>query len=87
MSLESTNFPGYFLRHRDFALYVERDDGSTLFDGDASFHRRSGLAAIAGLSLESQNFPAGTVRHRDGLLHLETVSSSADRDSATFHLE
>ncbi|MBU8861657.1 MULTISPECIES: family 43 glycosylhydrolase [unclassified Micromonospora] len=87
VSLESTNFPGYFLRHRDFALYVERDDGSTLFDGDASFHRRSGLAASAGLSLESQNFPGRYVRHRDGLLHLETVSSSADRDSATFHLE
>ncbi|MFY1593530.1 family 43 glycosylhydrolase [Micromonospora sp. WMMD737] len=86
-SLESTNLPGHYLRHRDFALYVERDDGSTLFRGDASFHRRSGLAAGAGLSLESQNFPGRYVRHRAGLLQLEAVSSSADRASATFHLE
>lgn len=87
VSLESTNFPGYYLRHRDFALYVERDDGSTLFDGDASFQRRAGLADGAGLSLESQNFPGRYVRHRGGLLHVEAVSSSAERASATFHLE
>ncbi|MGC4892274.1 family 43 glycosylhydrolase [Micromonospora sp. DT31] len=87
VSLESTNFPGYFLRHRAFALYVERDDGSTLFDGDASFQRRPGLAADAGLSLESQNYPGRYVRHRDGLLQLETVGTSADRVAATFHLE
>ncbi|MFG1677570.1 family 43 glycosylhydrolase [Micromonospora sp. NPDC049282] len=87
VSLESANFPGYFLRHRDFALRVERDDGSALFDGDASFHRQSGLADDAGFSLESQNFPGRYVRHRDGLLYVETVTSSADRASATFHLE
>ncbi|WP_434739599.1 family 43 glycosylhydrolase [Micromonospora sp. SH-82] len=87
ISLESTNFPGYYLRHRGFALYVERDDGSAVFDGDASFHRRAGLAASAGVSLESQNFPGRYLRHRDGLLHLEAVSSTAERASATFHLE
>ncbi|MGN9766482.1 family 43 glycosylhydrolase [Micromonospora sp. SD12] len=87
VSLESTNFPGYYLRHRDFALYVEQNDGSALFGGDASFHRRSGLAASAGLSLESQNFPGRYVRHRGGLLHVEAMSSSAERASATFHLE
>ncbi|MEK8104599.1 AbfB domain-containing protein [Micromonospora sp. M12] len=52
--------PGYFLRHRGYALYVERNDGSALFGGDASFHRRTGLSASAGLSLESYNFPGGT---------------------------
>ncbi|RLK25205.1 GH43 family beta-xylosidase [Micromonospora sp. M71_S20] len=87
VSLESTNFPGHYLRHRDFALYVERDDGSALFRGDASFHRRPGLANAAGLSLESQNFPGRYVRHRAGLLQLEAVGSSAERASATFHLE
>ncbi|WP_431876082.1 family 43 glycosylhydrolase [Micromonospora marina] len=87
VSLESTNFPGYFLRHRAFALYVERDDGSTLFDGDASFDRRPGLAASEGISLESRNFPGRYVRHRDGLLQLEPVGTGADRAAATFHLE
>ncbi|MEV4490539.1 family 43 glycosylhydrolase [Micromonospora coxensis] len=87
VSLESTNFPGHFLRHRDFALYLERNDGSSLFGADASFHRRSGLATDAGISLESQNFPGRYVRHRDGLLHLEALGSSAEQGSATFHLE
>ncbi|WP_428965904.1 family 43 glycosylhydrolase [Micromonospora fluostatini] len=87
VSLESTNFPGYYLRHRGYAGYVERNDGSTLFAGDASFHRRPGLAASAGISLESQNFPGRYLRHRDGLLQLEPVASAAELASATFHLE
>ena len=87
MSLESTNFPGYYLRHRGYALYVEKNDGSALFGGDASFRRQSGLADSAGISLESQNFPGRHVRHRDGLLYIEAVTSSAERASATFHLE
>jgi GH43 family beta-xylosidase len=87
VSLESTNFPGYYLRHRDFAMHVQRDDGSATFRADASFVRRSGLAAAAGISLESQNFPGRYVRHRSGLLYLEAVSSAAEQASATFHLE
>ncbi|MFG1837009.1 family 43 glycosylhydrolase [Micromonospora sp. NPDC049175] len=87
VSLESTNFPGYYLRHRGYALYVEKNDGSALFGGDASFRRQSGLADGAGISLESHNFPGRHVRHRAGLLYVEPVSSSADRASATFHLE
>ncbi|MEU5902892.1 AbfB domain-containing protein [Micromonospora sp. NPDC047467] len=84
---ESTNFPGYYLRHRGFALYVEKSDGSSLFGGDASFQRRAGLADGAGLSLESQNYPGRYVRYRDGLLYVEAVSTSAERGTATFHLE
>ena len=87
VSLESTNFPGYYLRHRNYELWVERDDGSALFGGDASFRRRAGLADSAGISLESQNFPGRYVRHSDGLLYIEAVTSSAERASATFHLE
>ena len=73
VSLESTNFPGYYLRHRGYALYVEKNDGSALFGGDASFRRQSGLADSTGISLESQNFPGRHVRHRDGLLYMEAV--------------
>ncbi|MEU4338170.1 family 43 glycosylhydrolase [Micromonospora lupini] len=87
VSLESTNFPGYYLRHYGFALSIARNDGSSVFSSDASFQRRAGLADSAGLSLESQNYPGRYVRHRDGLLYLEAVSTSAERASATFHLE
>ncbi|MEU8820477.1 AbfB domain-containing protein [Actinoplanes sp. NPDC048796] len=37
VSLESVNYPGYFLRHRDFILRLDRQDGSPLFQQDATF--------------------------------------------------
>ena len=37
-SFESVNFPGHFLRHRDFELWLDRADGSPLFRADATFH-------------------------------------------------
>ncbi|MGC4769062.1 family 43 glycosylhydrolase [Micromonospora sp. DT44] len=87
VSLESTNYPGYYLRHYGFALSIAANDGSSIFASDASFQRRPGLADSAGISLESQNYPGRYVRHRDGLLYLEAVGTSAERSSATFHLE
>jgi GH43 family beta-xylosidase len=84
VSLESTNFPGYYLRHRGFAVYVERNDGSATFRSDASFQRRAGLADASGISLESLNFPGRYVRQRGGLLYVEAVPATADRTTATF---
>ena len=86
MSLESTNFPGYFLRNRNYEVWVERNDGSAQFRADASFQRRAGLADAAGLSLEAANFAGRYVRHRGGLLYVETVPA-AEGSTATFALE
>jgi GH43 family beta-xylosidase len=88
VSLESTNFPGYFLRHRNFEVWVERNDGSAAFRGDASFTRRAGLADAAGISLESTNFPGRYVRQSAALLYVQTIDdTAAARADATFHLE
>jgi hypothetical protein len=88
VSLESTNFPGYFLRHRNFELYVERNDGSAVFRGDASFFRRAGLANSAGVSFESSNFAGRYIRHVSGsLLYVQAVPDAAGRADATYHLE
>jgi GH43 family beta-xylosidase len=87
VSLESANFPGYFLRHRNHELWVERSDGSTLFRNDASFFRRAGLADAAGVSFESLNFPGRFIRQVNFLLMNQPVSTAADRADATFHLE
>ena len=87
VSLESANFPGYFLRHRNHELWVERNDGSTLFRNDASFFRRAGLADAAGVSFESLNFPGRYIRQVNFLLMNQPVSTAADRADATFHLE
>jgi hypothetical protein len=36
-TFESLNFPGHYIRHKNFELWVERSDGSDLFAQDASF--------------------------------------------------
>jgi GH43 family beta-xylosidase len=87
VSLESANYPGYFLRHRNYELWVERNDGSALFRGDASFQRRAGLADAAGVSLESVNAAGRYVRQAGGLLYLQPVATATDRADATYHLE
>jgi GH43 family beta-xylosidase len=87
VSLESTNFPGYYLRHRNYELWVERADGTTTFRGDASFFRRTGLASSSGASFESQNLPGRYIRHSNSLLQLQPISDGAGREAATFILE
>ncbi|MCP2241359.1 family 43 glycosylhydrolase [Lentzea aerocolonigenes] len=87
VSLESTNFPGYYLRHRNNELWVERNDGSALFRNDASFTQRAGLAASSAVSFESVNFPGLYVRNSNGLINLQAVSDAQGRADATFVLE
>jgi GH43 family beta-xylosidase len=87
VSLESTNFPGYYLRHRDNELWVERNDNSALFRNDAGFSQRAGLADGSAVSFESVNFPGLYVRHSNGLLHLQAASDAQARADATFVLE
>ncbi|WP_395855609.1 AbfB domain-containing protein [Cystobacter fuscus] len=84
LSLESTNFPGYFLRHRNGEVWLDLDDGSSLFKADATWWRRAGQANSALISFESFNFPGYFLRHRDGLLYLNGLSTSTDRSDATF---
>ncbi|MGW0839104.1 family 43 glycosylhydrolase [Streptomyces sp. NPDC002787] len=88
VSLESANFPGYYLRHKNNEMWVEKDDGTALFDADASFHERAGLAdSAAGVSYESFNFPGRYIRHFNNLFYTQPVSTTLDRQDATFYKE
>jgi Alpha-L-arabinofuranosidase B (ABFB) domain/Glycosyl hydrolases family 43 len=87
VSLESTNFPGYYLRHRNFEVWVERNDGSQLFRGDASFLRRAGLADAAAVSFEASNLAGRYLRQSQSLLYVQAVSDATARSDATFYLE
>lgn len=56
VSFEAVNFPGRFLRHRDFVLVLDRDDGSDLFRADVTFcpaQRAPGGPVV----LRSVNYP------------------------------
>ncbi|MBO7934689.1 family 43 glycosylhydrolase [Streptomyces sp. S9] len=87
VSLESANYPGCYLRHRNFEVWVERNDGTAGFAADAAFHRRTGLADTAGVSFESYNYPGRYVRHYDHLLYVQTPGTATDRADATFHAQ
>ncbi|GHA46158.1 hypothetical protein GCM10010372_52630 [Streptomyces tauricus] len=89
VSLESANFPGYYLRHRsDGAVWVDKSDGSTAFKADASFYRRAGLAdAAAGVSFESYNLAGSYLRHYAYLLVTQPADTTTARADATFYAE
>lgn len=87
VSLESVNFPGHYLRHRDGELWLDENDGSTLFKNDATWRIRPGLANGYAASFESYNIPGNYIRHRDGLLYITTISTSLDQQDATFFVK
>jgi RNA polymerase sigma factor (sigma-70 family) len=57
---------GRYLRHYAFRIRLDTDDGSAIFQKDATFCARSGAAA-GSVSLESYNYPGRYLRHRDNL--------------------
>jgi hypothetical protein len=62
VSFESRNFPGDFLRHQNFQLHRQPNDGSALFRSDATFCPRAGMNG-QGTTFASFNFPTRFLRH------------------------
>ena len=44
LSLQSVNYPDRFVRHKNYQLWLDPNDGSDLFNSDTTFRRRPGLA-------------------------------------------
>jgi len=84
VSFQSQNFPNSYLRHRNGEVWLDANDGSTLFRQDATFNQRTGLANGGATSFESWNFPGRYLRHRNSLLYVESIFSDLDRQDATF---
>ncbi|MEV0635633.1 AbfB domain-containing protein [Streptomyces sp. NPDC050619] len=77
---------GTYLRHRDFVLRAERDDGSSLFKQDATFCARTSTMSGA-IMLESVNYPGRFLRHKDFSLRLESYQySGLYRSDSAFRL-
>lgn len=62
LSLESKNYPGYYLRHFNFKLFLQPYDGSSQFAADSTFCPVPGMNG-QGVSLRSVNFPDKYIRH------------------------
>ncbi|NBM15649.1 AbfB domain-containing protein [Streptomyces sp. GC420] len=77
---------GRYLRHRDFRLRADRDDGSTLFEQDATFCPRASSFPGATM-LESYNYRGRFLRHfRFGLRLDPYQHSDIYRADAAFRL-
>ncbi|WP_433360475.1 AbfB domain-containing protein [Actinoplanes sp. CA-142083] len=83
VSLESVNYPGYFLRHRNFILRLEqpgrwdRRGGSELFERDATFCT-SPTSDGSAFILESINYPNRALSlHDDGVVGLDENDPTA----------
>ncbi|MGQ4385711.1 AbfB domain-containing protein [Streptomyces sp. SAS_270] len=67
---------GSYLRHRNFVLRSEYDDGSSLFEQDATFCPRASSYPGA-VALESINYPGRFLRHQNFRLRLDPYQNSA----------
>jgi len=78
VSFESVNVPGSYLRHQNFELYLEANDGSSSFANDATFCTQPGNSG-QGYSFESVNYPTKYIRH-----YAYTVYIASDGGSNTW---
>ncbi|MGW2724934.1 AbfB domain-containing protein [Streptomyces sp. NPDC001492] len=67
---------GKYLRHRNFLLRDEPNDGSYLFGQDATFCPRPSAYSDA-VMLESANYPGRFLRHRNFQLELDSFQNSS----------
>jgi hypothetical protein len=88
-SFESSDTPGSFIRHNNFVLLLNADDGSKQFHEDATFCPLSGLNG-QGNSVRSWNYPTCYFRHysnvgyaaRNGGVHFFDAAASFNDDAS-----
>ena len=84
VSLESVNFPGSYLRHRDGEVWMDPFSDTAPYRADATWRRRPGLADPSLVSFESYTDAGRYLRHRDSYLYSEPAGGDTDRADATF---
>ncbi len=77
VSVESANFPGFYLRHRDNVVWLIADDGGDTFEEDATWWIRPGLADEGGISFEAYSQPERYIGRMFGVLALVPVPDTA----------
>jgi hypothetical protein len=85
VSFESADAPGKYLRHHDFELYLDPDNGSAKFAHAATFCPRPGHKG-QGYSFESYNDPNMFIRQYDYVVYIASDGGSLPWDtSAQWH--
>src|SRR5262245_48881335 len=79
---ESIDRPGSYLRHQNFQLHLQPNDGSPLFAQDATFCPGPGNSG-QGTSLQSVNFPGRYLRTFNNVLFIARNGGANPWDVAT----
>ncbi|XVV13153.1 AbfB domain-containing protein [Actinoplanes sp. CA-131856] len=80
-TFESVNYPGQYLRHAGYRLQKAANDGSAVFQQDATFCGQPGLSG-GNLSLESLNYPGYYWRHYAEAVYIATNGGGNTWDNA-----
>ncbi|CAM5655278.1 Beta-galactosidase OS=Streptomyces viridochromogenes OX=1938 GN=ADK34_39530 PE=3 SV=1 [Streptomyces viridochromogenes] len=83
-SFESRNYPGQYLRHREYRVYKEAGSGD-LYRADATFCPVRG--ADGGVRLSAYNFPEQYLRHYNAELWLATPGGTHTWDNPALFTE
>jgi hypothetical protein len=68
-SFESVDTPGSYIRHNNFGLLLNANDGTKQFHEDATFCPQSGLSG-QGNSIRSWSYPTRYFRHYNNILYV-----------------
>ncbi|MFF0079237.1 alpha-L-arabinofuranosidase B [Streptomyces canus] len=82
LSFESVGKPGQFLRHSNYRLRVNVDDGGSSFAKDATFCPTAGNSGT-GQSFTSVNYPTKFIRHYNYAAYIASNGGSNTWDSTT----
>jgi hypothetical protein len=81
ISFESANDPSEYLRHYDFELYLNPDDGTAQFAKDATFCPQPGNSG-KDYSFRSVNYPYKYIRHYDYVVYIASNGGSLPWDNS-----
>lgn len=83
-SFESVDTPGSYIRHSSNQLFLNANDGTKLFNEDATFCPMAGLNG-QGNSIRSWSYPARFWRHYGGILYIAANGGPNTFDSTTLY--
>jgi len=82
ISFQSVNKPDSYLRHQNFVLHLQPNDGSSLFSQDATFCQVAGNSGT-GVSFQSVNFPTRYIRTFENTVYLASNGGTNPWDTTT----
>ncbi|KAH7134184.1 glycoside hydrolase family 54 protein [Dactylonectria macrodidyma] len=82
-SFESVDTPGSYIRHSDFTLLLNANDGTKLFHEDATFCPQTSLNSAGTHAIRSWSYPTRYFRHYTNVLYAANNGGVHTFDSAT----